>query len=67
MRVGASPEENFKVLYPNGTDEVRDGKVVRGGGIEWTIRDGVPFHVPTLSKEIREMVLNARKGQNREQ
>ncbi|HQX56522.1 MAG TPA: amidohydrolase family protein [Pyrinomonadaceae bacterium] len=65
--VNGNPLENFKVLYPNGTDEVRDGKVVRGGGIEWTIRDGVPFHVPTLSKEIREMVLNARKGQNREQ
>ena len=64
--VNGNPLENFKVLYPNGTDEVRDGKIVRGGGIEWTIKDGIPFHVPTVSAEIRAMVAAARKGQNRE-
>ena len=37
-------------------------KVERGGGIEWTIKDGVPYHVPTLMKETREMVSAARKG-----
>ncbi len=58
--VNGNPLENFKVLYPTGTDEVRDGKVVRGGGIEWTIKDGIPFHVPTLSAEIRDMVKKAR-------
>ncbi|MEO7674805.1 MAG: amidohydrolase family protein [Pyrinomonadaceae bacterium] len=58
--VNGNPLENFKVLYPTGTDEVRDGKVVRSGGIEWTIKDGIPFHVPTLSAEIRDMVKKAR-------
>lgn len=59
--VNGNPLENFKVLYPTGTDEVRDGKVVRGGGIEWTIKDGIPFHVPTISAEIRDMVAKARR------
>ncbi len=59
--VNGNPLENFKVLYPTGTDEVRDGKVVHGGGIEWTIKDGIPFHVPTISAEIRDMVKKARQ------
>ena len=64
--VNGNPLENFKVLYPTGVEEIRDGKVVKSGGIEWTIKDGIPFHVPTISAEIRAMVAAARKGQNRE-
>lgn len=59
--VNGNPLENFKVLSPLGVEEVRDGKVYKTGGIEWTIRDGVPFHAPTLAKEVREMV-NAAKA-----
>lgn len=58
--VNGNPLDNLKVLYPTGTDMVRDGKVVRGGGIEWTIKDGIPFHVPTVSAEIKAMVASAR-------
>ncbi|MFM9905599.1 MAG: amidohydrolase family protein [Pyrinomonadaceae bacterium] len=63
--VNGNPLENFKVLYPNGTDEIRDGKVVRGGGIEWTIKDGIPFHVPTVSAEIKAMVKKAQGAKAR--
>jgi hypothetical protein len=35
-------------------------QVVHGGGIEWTIKDGIPYHVPTLMREVREMVDQAR-------
>ncbi|MFC2156471.1 amidohydrolase family protein [Acidobacteriota bacterium] len=35
-------------------------KVERGGGIEWTIKDGIPYHVPTLMKEVKDMVQQAR-------
>jgi imidazolonepropionase-like amidohydrolase len=35
-------------------------KLVHGGGIEWTIKDGIPYHVPTLMKEVKEMVAKAR-------
>jgi hypothetical protein len=33
---------------------------VHGGGIEWTIKDGIPYHVPTLMKEVKDMVAKAR-------
>jgi hypothetical protein len=33
---------------------------IHGGGIEWTIKDGVPYHVPTLMREVKEMVVKAR-------
>ena len=35
-------------------------KTVHGGGIEWTIKDGIPYHVPTLMKEVKDMVTRAR-------
>jgi len=38
-------------------------KVARGGGIEWTIKEGIPYHVPTLMKETKEMVAKARAEQ----
>jgi hypothetical protein len=29
--------------------------------VEWTIKDGIPYHGPTLMAEVREMVADARK------
>ena len=40
--------------------EDRNVKQVHGGGIEWTIKDGIPYHVPTLMREVKEMVTKAR-------
>jgi hypothetical protein len=34
--------------------------MIHGGGIEWTIKDGVPYHVPTLMTEVKDMVAQAR-------
>jgi imidazolonepropionase-like amidohydrolase len=78
--VNGNPLEDLKVLNPYGTDvmlvngrpvsnytAIRPGdrvQVGRGGGIEWTIKGGVPYHVPTLLREVREMVATAR-GANR--
>lgn len=58
--VNGNPLENFKVLYPTGTDTIVDGRIARGGGIEWTIKDGIPFHVPTVTAEIKQLVRAAR-------
>ncbi|MDB4887983.1 MAG: amidohydrolase [Gemmatimonadetes bacterium] len=58
--VNGNPLENLKVLYPTGTDEIRNGRVVRGGGVEWTIRDGIPYHAPSLLAQVKEMVARAR-------
>jgi adenine deaminase len=75
--VNGNPLENLRVLNPYGTDVmVVNGKpvsnyapvsasdhvqTIRGGGIEWTIKDGIPYHVPTLMREVREMVAAARE------
>ena len=44
--------DNYSALRP-GDPKV---KVGRGGGIEWTIKEGIPYHVPTLMREVKEMV-----------
>jgi len=46
--VNGNPLENMKVLYPT------------AGGVEWTIKDGICYHAPTLAKEVREMVAKAK-------
>ncbi len=74
--VNGNPLENLKLLNPYGADVMTingrqasnysplgpDDKVqaARGGGIEWTIKDGIPYHVPTLMREVRDMVSRAR-------
>jgi imidazolonepropionase-like amidohydrolase len=58
--VNGNPLEDMKVLYPTGTDGVVDGKIVHTGGVEWTIKDGIPYHGPTLLAEVKELVAKAR-------
>ncbi|MDQ3950071.1 MAG: amidohydrolase family protein, partial [Gemmatimonadota bacterium] len=58
--VDGNPLEDLKVLYPGGTDAIRDGRVVRSRGIEWTIKDGIPYHGPTLLGEVKDIVARAR-------
>jgi imidazolonepropionase-like amidohydrolase len=58
--VNGNPLENLKVLYPTGVEEMRDGKEVHTGGVEWTIKDGIPYNGPRLMAEVREMVRQAR-------
>src|ERR1039457_5423989 len=48
--VNGNPLGNLKVLYPGGNE-----------GVEWTIKDGIPYHAPTLMARVREMVAEARK------
>jgi hypothetical protein len=75
--VNGNPLENLKLLNPYGTDVLLlNGRivpnytpiqpsdqvqVVHGGGIEWTIKDGIPYHVPTLMREVKDLVSMARQ------
>lgn len=52
--VNGNPVEDLKVLYPRGVLEGREN------GIEWTIKDGIPYHVPVLQGELKEIVAKAR-------
>jgi imidazolonepropionase-like amidohydrolase len=58
--VDGNPLEDLKVLYPGGTDVLRDGRAARSRGIEWTIKDGIPYHGPTLMSEVKDLVARAR-------
>jgi len=74
--VNGNPLDNLKLLNPYGADvmllngrpasnysPLAAGDKVQGahgGGIEWTIKDGIPYHVPTLMREVKEMVSRAR-------
>ncbi len=58
--VNGNPLENLKVLYPTGVDDIKDGKPIHTGGVEWTIKDGIPYHGPTLMREVKQMVAEAR-------
>ncbi len=57
--VNGNPMEDLSVLWP------RNIKPMTGdastGGIEWTIKGGIPYHAPTMLKEVREMVKESRK------
>jgi hypothetical protein len=58
--VNGNPLENLRLLYPTGADVNVEGKPVHAGGIEWTVKDGVPWHGPTLLERVREIVRQAR-------
>ena len=58
--VNGNPLENLKVLYPTGVDEIREGKQMHTGGVEWTIKDGIPYHAPELLAKVKDMVAQAR-------
>ncbi len=62
--VNGNPLENLHILFPTGInatlDAQRDGK----GGVEWTIKDGIPYHAPTLFVEVKEIVRQAREKKN---
>jgi hypothetical protein len=54
--------DNYSSVVKPGDPNV---KQVHGGGIEWTIKDGIPYHVPTLMREVKEMVSRARNQRPR--
>ncbi len=49
--------DNYSAMVQPGDPHVT---MVHGGGIEWTIKDGIPYHVPTIMKEVKDMVAKAR-------
>ena len=51
--VEGNPLKNLKYLYPTGVLELEQGKLVRKGGTEWTIKDGFVYHAPTLLEDVK--------------
>lgn len=58
--VNGNPLENLAVLMPRGLNDALDQQNNGVGGIEWTIKDGIPYHAPSLLKDVQEIVDEAR-------
>ncbi len=63
--VDGNPLEDMKVLYPGGTTRLVDGVESRTQGVEWTVKGGMPYHGPTLLREVKAMVDEARASRAR--
>lgn len=49
--VNGNPLDDLKVLYPGMGEH----------GVEWTIKDGIPYHGPELMEKVKRMVADARR------
>lgn len=63
--VDANPLENLKVLYGTGAIKLtNDNKVVRVGGVKYTISNGVVYDAKALLKEVKNMVDQVKEEEN---
>jgi cytosine/adenosine deaminase-related metal-dependent hydrolase len=65
--VNGNPLDNLKVLYPTGVDQIVDGKEIHTGGVQWTIKDGIPYDAPRMLADVKEMVREARAAKGMKQ
>ena len=64
--VPENPLDDFKVLYGTGVIRVTsDNRVVRAGGVRWTIKNGIVYDAPKLLADVREMVRKAKEAAGR--
>ncbi|MFQ5628572.1 MAG: amidohydrolase family protein [bacterium] len=63
--VNGNPLENLQILLPRGINETLDLQHGDKGGILWTIKDGIPYHAPTLFTRAKELVKEARATQRK--
>jgi cytosine/adenosine deaminase-related metal-dependent hydrolase len=57
--VNGNPMADFSVLWPRNIQPLTGDDST--GGIEWTLKDGIPYHAPTLLKAVRDMVKESRQ------
>ena len=63
--VTENPLENLKVLYGTGAIKLtEDNKVVRVGGVKYTIKDGIIYDAKALLNEVKQMVDAEKKRLN---
>lgn len=56
--VNGNPLADFQVLLPRNIKPITGDETT--GGITWTIKDGIPYHIPTLLKSVKDMVKESR-------
>ncbi len=58
--VNGNPLYNLQIFMPKGINEAMDIQNGDKGGIVWTIKDGIPYHAPTLFERAKEIVREAK-------
>ncbi|MFQ5604968.1 MAG: amidohydrolase family protein [bacterium] len=65
--VEENPLQNLKVLYGTGAIKVNEqNKVVRVGGVKYTIKDGIVFDAKQLLADVRRIVKEAKEKEGKE-
>ncbi len=59
--VNGNPLANLHILFPKGINPAMDKQRGNAGGIEWTIKGGIPYHAPTLFEATKSIVTSARQ------
>ena len=60
--INANPLKNLQVLYGTGAIELtNDNKVVRTGGVLYTIKDGIVYNAKKLLADVKQMVDDEKK------
>lgn len=66
--VDSNPLQNLKVLYGTGAIQLtEDNEITRAGGINYTIKDGIIYDAKALLKDVRDMVKEAKNGEELKQ
>ncbi|MGB8192335.1 MAG: amidohydrolase family protein [Chitinophagaceae bacterium] len=61
--VDANPLENLQVLYGTGAIRLNaENKIIRAGGVKYTIKDGIVYDAKKLLADVKRMVDEAKKG-----
>jgi hypothetical protein len=55
--VNGNPLEDLKAFYPPREDAAAGPT----GGVQWTIKDGIPYDAPRMLREVRDIVKSAKK------
>ena len=60
--IDANPLENLQVLYGTGAIKLNaDNKIVRAGGVKYTIKDGIIYDAKKLLADVKRMVDDEKK------
>ena len=63
--VEENPLENLKVLYGTGAIKLtEDNKVIRVGGVKYTIKDGIIYDAKALLEDVKKQVADAKAKDN---
>lgn len=60
--IDVNPLENLQLLYGTGAVQLNaENKVIRAGGVKFTIKDGIVYDAKKLLADVKQMVLDEKK------